>query len=464
MTFALAAVRSWLDAHFEQSVARLCDFLRIPSVGTDPAHDADTRRAAEWLARELAALGLEVALEETGGHPVVFARGGAADGPRLLYYGHYDVQPPDPLEEWRHPPFEPVVEEGPHGRRIVARGAVDNKGQLMTIVEALRAVREVAGTIPLGVSFVIEGEEESGSPHLAAFLRTRRDRLDARAAVISDTTMIAPDRPAITDRLRGLLYLELTLQGPARDLHSGLYGGVAPNPLNGLARLIASLHDRDGRIAVAGFYEGVVEPEEELRRSWRQIGFDERAFLAAAGLETAAGEEGFSVLERLWARPCLDVNGLWGGYTGEGQKTVIPARASAKLSARLVPDQDPEASFTRLEAHLHAHCPPGLQLSIRRLAAAAPVRVPRESPCLAAAERALARVFPHPPVRIGCGGTIPVVAMLREELGLDSLLLGFGLDDDGPHSPNEKFELLCFRRGIESHAALIAECAGGLAA
>ena len=461
MSFTLEAIRDWLDVHFEESVARLGDFLRIPSVGTDPAHDADTRRAAEWLARELAALDLEVTLEATGGHPVVLARGGAADGPRLLYYGHYDVQPPDPLDEWRSPPFEPTIGDGPHGRRIVARGAVDNKGQLMTIIEALRAVRAVAGGIPIGVTLMIEGEEESGSPHLGDFLRTRRARLEARAAVISDTTMISPDRPAITDRLRGLLYLELALQGPGRDLHSGLYGGVAPNPLHGLARLVASLHDPGGRIAVSGFYDGVFEPEEEVRRSWRELGFDEAAFLAAAGLEKASGEEGFSLLERLWARPCLDVNGMWGGYTGDGQKTVIPSQAWAKLSARLVPDQDPEAVLARLETHLRAHCPADLQLSLRRLAAAAPVRVPGDSPHLAAAERALSRVFPHPPVRIGCGGTIPVVALLRDVLGLDSLLLGFGLDDDGAHSPNEKFELICFRRGIESHAALIAECAGG---
>ncbi len=456
MTLSLEAARAQAARDFDQSVARLCALLRIPSVGTDPAHRADTRRAAEWLARELAGLGLVVAVEETDGHPVVWARGGSGR-PHVLYYGHYDVQPPDPLEEWRHPPFEPATEEGPFGPRLVARGAVDNKGQLMTMIEALRAVRTSAGELPCSITFLIEGEEESGSPNLAPYLRRRREELAADVAVISDTTMLGPDRPAITQMLRGLLYVELQLTGAAVDLHSGLYGGVAPNPIHALARMIASLHDDRGRIQIPGLYDTVRELDPQQQQAWREIGFDVDQFLGAVGITRAEGEEGFTVVERLWARPTLDVNGIWGGYTGAGQKTVIPAQAFAELSLRLVPDQDPETVLAQLRQSLEARTPQGYRLEIRPLAAAAPIRIPAESPFFRAAERALGRVFPNPPARIGCGGTIPVVAMLKEELGIDTLLIGFGLDDDGPHSPNEKFDLICYRRGIESHIALLQE-------
>lgn len=459
MSDPLLPVLAEIARQFEASVERLAAFLRIPSIGTDPAHDADARRAAQWLARELQTIGLDASVRPTGGHPMVVAKGGAPAGPRVLYYGHYDVQPPDPLELWQTPPFEPTVVAGPHGPRIVARGAVDDKGQLLTWVEAMRAWMRVHGKLPVPITVLVEGEEESSSVHLEPFIAAHREELAADIAVVSDTNMLAPERPALTSMLRGIVYLELTLEGPSRDLHSGMYGGAVPNPLNRLAQLLASLHDARGRVAIPGFYDQVRPLAEADRAAWRALPFDERAFLAEIGLEGSVGEEGFSLLERIWARPCLDINGIWGGYSGAGAKTVIPARAHAKLSCRLVPDQVATQVRDLLIRSLHERCPADCRIAIRDLGCGDPIRVPTDSPFVAAARRALARVFGCEPAMIGCGGSIPVVASLRRLLGLDTLLVGFGLDDDRVHSPNEKFELVCYRRGIESHAALLAEFA-----
>ena len=451
-----------VERSFERSVERLMELLRIPSVGTDPAFDADTRRAAHWLADRLQAIGLEARVCPTGGQPMVVAhdRSAPAAAPHFLYYGHYDVQPPDPLELWTSPPFEPARVEGPYGPRLVARGAVDDKGQLMTWLEAMVAWKAVHGRLPVRVSVLIEGEEESSSKSLEPFLESHRDELTADLCVISDTGMLAVDRPAITTMLRGIAYFELRIDGPTHDLHSGMFGGAVVNPIHVLSELVAALRDRDGRVTLPGFYDRVLEPSPEQKAAWAAIPFDERAFLAAAGLDRSTGETGRSLLERLWSRPTLDVNGIWGGYTGEGSKTVIPARAQAKLSFRLVPDQDPREVAGQLRRWLAEHVPPGCRFELVEMGLGAPIRVPTDSPYLAAARRALARVFGREPALIGCGGSIPVTASIRRILGMDSLLLGFGLDDDRVHSPNEKFELACYRKGILSHAAFLAEAAG----
>ena len=453
----LAAV----ERDFAAAVARLVELLRIPSVGTDPAYAEDTKRAAIWLVDRLRAIGFEASLRPTAGMPMVVAhdREPPAGAAHLLYYGHYDVQPPDPLGEWQSPPFEPTIVEGPHGPRLVARGAVDDKGQLMTWLEALAAWKAVHGRLPVRVSILIEGEEESASENLEPFLLANAEELRADVCVISDTGMLGIDEPAITTMLRGIAYFELRLRGPSRDLHSGMFGGAVPNPIHTLCRVLAALHEEDGRIALPGFYDRVVELDPAIRDQWRRIPFDEKGFLETAGLARSVGEAGRTVLERLWSRPCCDVNGIWGGYTGEGSKTVIPARAAAKLSFRLVPDQDPHEVGEQLRAFLSARIPADVGWELVPMGMGRPIRVPTDSPFLAAARRALARVFGKEPALIGCGGSIPVTATIHRRLGMDSLLLGFGLDDDRVHSPNEKFELACYRKGILAHAAFLAEAA-----
>ena len=448
---------------FDASVERLKDLLRIPSVGTDPAYAADTRRCAQWCADELAGLGFQARLVETGGQPCVVAHhaGTGSGGPRVLYYGHYDVQPADPVELWTSPPFQPEVVEGPRGPRVVARGAVDDKGQVMTFVEAFRAWKEAAGGPPVPVTVVLEGEEESGSVHLEPFLERHKDELKADVCVISDTGMPDVDRPAVTYMLRGMVYVELTLKGPSHDLHSGMYGGAVVNPINALCRLVAGLHDEQGRVQIPGFYDGVREIGEAELAAWQGLGLDERDFLATAGLRTpGGGERDRSVLERTWSRPTCDANGIWGGYTGAGSKTVIASRASVKLSCRLVPDQDPRKVLAGIRRFVEERLPPDFTYELQEFGVSPAIRVPTDSPYLGAAKRAAAAVFGREPVLIGCGGSIPVVGSMKRLLGLDTILLGFGLDDDRVHSPNEKFELVCYERGIRTHVALLGELAG----
>jgi acetylornithine deacetylase/succinyl-diaminopimelate desuccinylase-like protein len=450
-----------IDRTFEASVERLKTFVSMPSVGTDPQYDAATKRCAEWLAEQFRGLGMVADVRPTEGQPMVVAhdRGAPESAPHLLYYGHYDVQPPDPLELWETPPFEPTVVEGPRGARLVGRGAVDDKGQVMTWLEAFRAWKAVHGSLPVRVTAFVEGEEESSSKSMLPFLRANAAELRADMCVISDTGMIDVDRPAITTQLRGLVYVELTLHGPRHDLHSGMYGGAVPNPINALAALLGRLHDQDGRVTIPGFYDEVRELSPEQAASWRTAGFDEKAFLAGAGLDASVGEAGRSVLERIWARPTLDINGIWGGYTGEGSKTVIAAKASAKLSCRLVPEQDPRKVLEGLRRFLAEHTPPGCRIDLVEMGAAPAIRVDTGSPFVAAARQGVADAFGTAPVLIGCGGSIPVVASFKDLLGMDSLLVGFGLDDDRVHSPNEKFELVCYRRGITTHAAMLAHFA-----
>jgi acetylornithine deacetylase/succinyl-diaminopimelate desuccinylase-like protein len=462
MTRSLDPVLAHLSRSRGVAIERWKDLLRIPSIGADPAHDGDTWRAAFWMVHSLASIGFEASLRETPGQPMVVAHyPGPGDGatPHVLYYGHYDVQPADPLGLWQSPPFEPTIVEAEHGPRMVARGAVDDKGQVMTWLEAMRAWHEVHGTLPIRVTVFLEGEEESGSPSLEPFVRAHKDELAADICVVSDTNMWDIETPALATLLRGLLYTEVALRGPTHDLHSGLYGGAVPNPLNILTRILGQLHDEQGRVQLPGFYDDVAELGEGEARQHAALPFDEAAFLASAGIAAPTGEAGRSTLERIWTRPTCDINGLWGGYTGPGAKTVIPAEARAKVSFRLVPDQDPARILEGLGAFIAARTPADCRTEIVSHGSSAALRIPTDSPFVQAASRALNRAFGRPPVLIGMGGSIPAVEAIKRLLGMDSLLVGFGLADDRVHSPNEKFELRCFERGILTHAALLAEFA-----
>jgi acetylornithine deacetylase/succinyl-diaminopimelate desuccinylase-like protein len=455
----LEPVLARLDANRTAAIERWKELLRLPSIGTDPANAADTRRAAQWLVDQLRSIGFEASLRETPGQPIVVGHQPGADAGRrhILYYGHYDVQPVEPLELWHSPPFEPTLLTTARGQRMVARGAVDDKGQVMTWLEALRAWHEVHGALPVRVSVLLEGEEESGSASLEPFLNAHRDELRADVCVVSDTGMWDIDQPAISTMLRGLLYVELKLLGPSRDLHSGMYGGAVPNPLNVLCRVLGQLHDREGRVQLPGFYDRVLELEEA--KQWAALPFDEAEFLAGAGIKTPVGEAGRTTLERVWSRPACDINGLFGGYAGPGAKTVIPAHAGAKLSFRLVPEQDPRQVLAALEEFLEARRPPDCRFEITTHGLSPSIRLPADSPYIQAATQALEAVFGRRPFLIGMGGSIPAVEAIKRLLGMDSLLVGFGLKDDLVHSPNEKFELRCFEAGIRTHARLLAELA-----
>ncbi|MBX6378679.1 MAG: dipeptidase, partial [Clostridia bacterium] len=436
----------------------LASFLRIPSVSALPAHAEDVRRAAEWVAAALREAGLErVAVLPTAGHPVVCGEWMHAEGaPTALVYGHYDVQPVDPLDEWETPPFEPSF----RGGRVYARGASDDKGQVFAHIKAVQGLLALQGRLPVNLRFVIEGEEEIGSPNLADFLRTHPDRARADVAVISDSTMLAPGVPTLCYGLRGLAACQVDVSGPRSDLHSGLYGGVAPNPLHALAELIASLHDDDGRVAVPGFYDDVRPLSQEEREAFAALPFDEAELRATVGAPDLVGEAGYTPLERLWARPTLEVNGAWGGFQGDGTKTVIPARAHAKITCRLVPDQDPGRVLDALEAHLHRRCPRGVVVSVRRFAGSARACLtPVDHPAVQAAARALRRAFGAEPRFVRMGGSIPIVETLHHELGLPVVLMGFALSTENFHAPNEHFHLENFDRALLSLAAFWQELA-----
>jgi acetylornithine deacetylase/succinyl-diaminopimelate desuccinylase-like protein len=459
----LASVLQEVDAGLPRSTGRLFDLLRIPSVSAQPAHAPDCAAAAAWCRDRLAALGFSAALRPTGGHPVVLGHlpgPTGYTGPHILFYGHYDVQPADPFELWHSPPFDPQLVDGPRGKRIVARGAVDDKGQLMMLLEAMAAWKQATGAIPARVTVLLEGEEEIGSVNLDAFLRAARDELASDIALISDTNMWDVATPAITTRLRGMCYTEVTLNAANRDLHSGMYGGSALNPINALTRILGDLHDADGRVQLPGFYDGVKDVSNAVAAQWDALRFDEAAYLAAIGLTRPVGERGRPALQRLWARPTADINGIWGGYQGPGAKTVIAAHAAAKVSFRLVPGQDPEAVAEGFRRFLADRAPPDARIDVQLLSTAPAIEVAEDSPYVRAAMAALHDEFGRPALMVGSGGSIPVVASLKRELGIDSLLVGFGLDDDQVHSPNEKFEQTCFHRGIRSHARLLALLSG----
>ena len=430
-------------------------------MSAQPAHAADCRRAADALAALIRGLDYEVSIEETKGHPIVRAShpGAGGGGPHVLFYGHYDVQPAEPLGPWTSPPFEPTVVEGPRGRRLVARGAVDDKGQVMTWLAALAAWHRVAGGPPCPVTVLIEGEEEVGSSNLTPYLAEHGRNLGCDVAVISDTGMWDIETPAITTRLRGLAYVELTVSGANADLHSGMYGGSALNPLNLLTTILGSLHDERGRVAIPGFYDGLREPAADVLAAWEDLRFREDAFLGGIGLSVPTGERDRSGLERLWARPTADINGIWGGYTGEGAKTVIAREAHAKLSFRLVPGQDPDRMVASFERFVRDRMPADAKVDFSYHGASPGTELASDSPFMTAVRRGLADEFGREAVLIGCGGSIPVVETMQRTLGIDSLMIGFGLDDDGMHGPDEKFELSCLHRGGRAHARILAHLA-----
>ena len=451
-----------IEAGFAAHQARWLDWLRIPSISAQPAHAADCRSAAEFARRELESIGFTASLRETAGHPVVLAHhpGPGGNAPHLLFYGHYDVQPADPLDLWTSPPFEPALVDGPYGKRVVARGAVDDKGQVAMWLGALRAWVEETGSLPVRATVLIEGEEEVGGINLEPFLAAHRDELRADVAVISDTAMWDIDTPALTTALRGLIYMQVELKAASRDLHSGMYGGSALNPVNALTTALAALRDASGRVTIPGFYDGVAEVPAEQAAQWAALGFDEQKFLGDIGLAVPAGEAGRGALERLWARPTCDINGIWGGYQGPGTKTVIASEAGAKVSFRLVPGQDPEAIVASFKRFMQAQVPADAKLTITG-GGSPGIEVAADSPFVRAARAALAEEYGKPAVLIGCGGSIPVVGSFHKLLGIDSLLMGFGLDGDQVHSPNEQFEVRCFRHGMRSHARLLGHLAGG---
>jgi acetylornithine deacetylase/succinyl-diaminopimelate desuccinylase-like protein len=438
---------SYATAHFDTFTEQLKDLLRIPSVSTDSAYADDVARAAHWLADHLTSIGIQHAqVDPTDGHPIVYAEHITGDDkPTVLVYGHYDVQPPDPLDLWDTPPFEPTRKNG----TLYARGACDDKGQMFMHVKAAEALLQ-EGDPPVNLKFLIEGEEETGSVHLAPYIDAHRVRLAADVVLISDTAMFAPGVPSITYGLRGLAYTEVTLTGPNRDLHSGIYGGAVENPINVLGRILADLHDDDHRIAIPGFYDDVRDLTDEERATYAALPFDEAGWTAEIGVDALRTEAGYTPLECITARPTLDCNGIWGGYTGEGAKTVLPAKAHAKISMRLVPNQRAADIYDKLEAHLDAQVPDTMTLDFTRLHGGKPVLVDREHPAMQAAKDAMGAVFGTEPHFVRNGGSIPVVAEFKDQLGLDSVLMGFGLDTDAIHSPNEHFGLDRFQKGIQT--------------
>jgi acetylornithine deacetylase/succinyl-diaminopimelate desuccinylase-like protein len=441
----------------ERFVEELKSLLRIPSISTLPEHAGDVRRAAQFVAEELSRIGMEhVRLIETaspehaGGHPLVYADWlhAGKDAVTVLCYGHYDVQPAEPLDEWKSAPFEPTVRDG----NLYARGAVDDKGQMWMHVKALESLFAVyGGKLPVNVRVIVEGEEEVGGEGIARFVREHGHELKADVAVVSDTEMFAPDLPTLCVGLRGMIYTEIEVRGAATDLHSGMYGGAAPNPFVALAQIISKLKSEDGRVLVPGFYNKVARPTADELKAWKALPFDEEHYRRTeVGSRELTGEPGYSVLERTWARPTLDVHGMPGGFIGAGAKTVIPAKAVAKVSMRLVPDQTPAESFAAYKAYVESIVPKGVEVEVRLIHSGDPIVVSTDNPYVKAATDAMHTVFGKETVFVRGGGSIPIVGDFVRELKIPTLLMGFGLPDDNLHAPNEKFHLANFHRGIES--------------
>jgi acetylornithine deacetylase/succinyl-diaminopimelate desuccinylase-like protein len=448
-----ASILTRADDNLPKSLDRLFDLVRIQSISTDPAFKAECRKAAEWLVAELASLGFEASVRDTPGHPMVVAHhaAGKTGAPHVLFYGHYDVQPVDPLNLWDTAPFEPSIKELDGGRKVITgRGTADDKGQLLTFVEACRAFKDVNGALPCEVTILFEGEEESGSPSLKPFLEANAAELKADYALVCDTNMWDRDTPAISAGLRGLVGEEIVITTADRDLHSGYFGGAAANPIHILSQILAGLHDKTGRVTLDGFYEGVEETPTQIKAAWDTLGMTTEKFLGEIGLSIPSGEKGRSVMELTWARPTAEVNGIWGGYTGEGFKTVIAAQASAKVSFRLVGAQNPEKVRAAFRAYVTSKIPADCSVEFHKHGGSPAIQLPYDSALLNTAKTALSDEWPKPAVLIGMGGSIPIVGDFQKMLGMESLLVGFGLSDDRIHSPNEKYELQSFHKGIRS--------------
>lgn len=459
---SLQAVLAHVDAKLDASLERLFALLRIKSISADGAFADECRRAASHLSEQLVNLGFAAEVRPTAGLPAIVARLPEApqSSPHVLFYGHYDVQPVDPLDLWHRPPFDPVIVDDAEGRKIiVARGAEDDKGQLMTFVEACRAWKEVTGSLPLNVTILLEGEEEIGSKNFGPFLKEHRQDLAADYVLVCDTGMWDRQTPAITTSLRGLLYEEVVIKAANRDLHSGVYGGGAQNPIRVLTRILGHLHDDEGRITIPGFYDGVNDLPADILAQWRELGLTAETFLKPIGLSIPAGEKGRLLIEQISSRPTCDINGIVGGYTGEGSKTVIPAQASAKVSFRLVEGQDPERIRAAFREFVASRVPADCKVAFIDHAAAPAIALDWHMKPLAAAKQALTEEWGKEAVLIGSGASIPIVADFKRTLGLDSVLIGFGLDDDNIHSPNEKYDLRSFHKGIRSWVRILAALA-----
>ena len=455
----LDAVLARIDDDLPQALDRLMELLRIPSISTDPAYKPDCARAADWLVEDLKSLGFEAASRPTPGHPMVVAHGGTG-GRHLLFFGHYDVQAVVPLSLWDRDPFDPQVQDTPKGKVIRARGASDDKGQSMTFLEACRAWKAVHGTLPCRLTIFLEGEEESGSPSLIPFLQENADELKAQIALICDTGLFQDTAPAIVTMLRGLLGEEFTIHAANKDLHSGMYGGAAQNPIRVLSRILAGLHDATGRITIPQFYDGVTELPDAIRSQWQALAFDHATFLGDVGLSVPAGESDRTPLEKIWSRPTAEVNGIWGGYTGAGFKTVLPSEANAKVSFRLVSEQDPQKIIPAFRAWAEAQLPADCEILWHDAVEGSPASVMEiGDPAFEQARQALSDEWGRSAAFVGAGGSIPIAGYFKTILGMDAMLIGFGRDDDNIHSPNEKYDLECFHKGIRSWARVLARLA-----
>jgi acetylornithine deacetylase/succinyl-diaminopimelate desuccinylase-like protein len=456
----LDQVLAKIDADLDASLARLFQWLEVPSISTDPAYKDHCRKAGQWLVDELKGIGIDASLRETRGHPVVMGRAEGEAKPHALFYGHYDVQPVDPLDLWETPPFEPKIAMLPDGRKVIsARGAADDKGQVLTFVEACRAWKAVTGSLPINVTFLVEGAEEDGSKFLPEFVEANKDELKADVALVCDTGMWDQNTPAITSSLRGMVYEEIIIRCADRDLHSGHFGGAAQNPIHVLSKIIADLHDANGRIAIKDFYDGVPETPTQVLEQWRSLDLREEEFLGQVGLKASAGEKGRMLIEQVQSRPTCDVNGIIGGYTGEGTKTVIASEARAKVSFRLVGDQDPVKIADDFQAFVRERIPSDCSVEFIRHKGSRAISLPYDMPALTAVKTALNEEWNVNPITIGAGGSIPIVGDFKRTLGLDTLLVGFGLDDDRIHSPNEKYDLKSFHKGTRSWARILAALA-----
>jgi acetylornithine deacetylase/succinyl-diaminopimelate desuccinylase-like protein len=457
----LDAVLDRIDHDLDQSLERLFSLLRIQSISTDPAYAQHCQAAADHVAADLNSLGFATEVRPTGGHPVVIGKTANGGGPHVLFYGHYDVQPVDPLDLWETPPFEPRIATLPDGRKIiVARGACDDKGQVMTFVEALRAYKAVTGALPpIGITMMIEGEEECGSKHLFDFVKNNAQEFKLDLALVCDTGMWNAETPSVTTSLRGLVYEEIKVICADRDLHSGLFGGAAQNPIRVLSHILADMHDGNGHVTIPGFYDGVPELPSDIKADLAGLGLTAEQFLGQVGLKNPAGETDRMVIEQITTRPTAEINGIWGGYTAEGAKTVIPGEASAKVSFRLVGDQDPAKVSKAFRAFVQARLPADCKVEFKNFAGAAAIQLPFDNPALGKARAALQQEWGKKAVTVGAGGSIPIVGDFKRVLGMDTIMVGFALDDDRVHSPNEKYDLTSFHKGARSWARILAALA-----